>query len=119
LILIELRVFCFTNIFQNLKWPTFYILFSKSIDRYYVGSCLDLEKRISEHNSGKHTRSFTKRANDWEKYFIIENLEYQMSRKIESYVKSLKSRKYIENLKQYEELQLSIIKRFDSAGSSR
>ena len=29
---------------------TFYILFSKSIDRYYVGSCLDLEKRISEHN---------------------------------------------------------------------
>jgi hypothetical protein len=42
-----------------------------------------------------------------------------MSRKIESYVKSLKSRKYIENLKQYEELQLSLIKRFDSAGSSR
>jgi hypothetical protein len=29
---------------------TFYILFSKSIDRYYIGSCLDLEKRISEHN---------------------------------------------------------------------
>jgi predicted GIY-YIG superfamily endonuclease len=29
---------------------TFYILFSKSIDRYYVGSSLDLEKRISEHN---------------------------------------------------------------------
>ena len=29
---------------------TFYILFSKSIDRYYIGNCLDLEKRISEHN---------------------------------------------------------------------
>ena len=98
---------------------TFYILFSKSIDRYYIGSCLDLEKRISEHNSGKHTRSFTKRANDWEIYFIIENLEYQVSRNIESYVKSLKSRKYIENLKQFEELQMSIIKRFESAGSSR
>jgi putative endonuclease len=98
---------------------TFYILYSKSIDRYYIGSCLDLQKRISEHNSGKHTGSFTKRANDWEKYFIIENLEYQMSRKIESYVKSLKSRKYIENLKKYEELQLSLIKRFDSASSSR
>jgi putative endonuclease len=71
---------------------TFYILHSKSIDRYYVGSCLDLEKRISEHNSGKHTRSFTKRANAWEKYFIIENLEYEVSRKIESYVKSMKSK---------------------------
>ena len=29
---------------------TFYILFSKCIDRYYNGSCLDLEKRILEHN---------------------------------------------------------------------
>ena len=97
----------------------FYILHSKSIDRFYIGSCLDLEKRISEHNSGKHTQSFTKRANDWEKYFIIENLEYGVSRKIESYVKSMKSKKYIENLKQFNELQLSLIKRFESAGSSR
>ena len=98
---------------------TFYILHSKSIDRYYIGSCLDLEKRFLEHNSGKHTRSYTKRASDWDMYFIIDNLEYEVSRKIENYVKSMKSRKYIENLKQYEELQLSLIKRFDSAGSSR
>jgi hypothetical protein len=31
----------------------------------------------------------------------------------------MKTRKYIENLKQFEELQLSLIKRFDGAGSSR
>jgi hypothetical protein len=29
---------------------TFYILYSKSIDRYYIGSCLDLEKKNSKHN---------------------------------------------------------------------
>ena len=67
----------------------------------------------------ENIHNHSQRANDWEKYFIIENLEYEISRKIESYVKSMKTRKYIENLKQFEELQLSIIKRFESAGSSR
>lgn len=32
---------------------TFYILHSKSIDRNYIGSCLVLEKRISEHNGSQ------------------------------------------------------------------
>ena len=67
----------------------------------------------------ENIHNHSQRANDWEKYFIIENLEYGVSRKIESYVKSMKSKKYIENLKQFKELQLSLIKRFESAGSSR
>ena len=98
---------------------TFYILYSKSIDRYYIGSCLDLEKRILEHNKGERIRSFTKRANDWEIYFTIENLEYEPSRQIESYIKSMKSRKYIENLRKFDELKLNLIARFTCAGSSR
>ena len=97
----------------------FYILYSKSIDRYYIGSCLNLEKRILEHNSGKHDRSYTKRVSDWELYFVIDNLEYKVSRKIESYVKSMKSRKYIENLRKIDELKLNLITRFACAGSSR
>ena len=102
----------FFKYFPSLGMATFYILYSKSINRYYIGSCLEIEKRISEHNNGKYIRSFTKRANDWEIYLIIENLEFDASRQIEVYVKSMKSRKYIEKLKQYPELQLSLIKRF-------
>ena len=98
---------------------TFYILYSKSIDRYYIGSCLDLEKRILEHNIGKNDRSYTKRASDCELYFVIDELEYEVSRKIENYVKSMKSRKYIENLRKIDELKLNLKTRFACAGSSR
>ncbi len=52
---------------------TFYILFSKSIDRYYVGSCLDLEKRISKHNGfalGEEAELFKVNSNSKLDYFF-------------------------------------------------
>ena len=33
---------------------TLYILYSKTIDRYYVGYTNDFERRLSEHNRIKH-----------------------------------------------------------------
>jgi len=53
-----------------------YILFSKSIDTYYIGSCEDLEKRLIQHWDKTFGFSFTAKAEDWEIFLKIENLEY-------------------------------------------
>ncbi|MGV3528893.1 MAG: GIY-YIG nuclease family protein [Flavisolibacter sp.] len=36
-----------------------YILYSQTVDRFYVGSTVDLARRVSEHNSG-HSKVYIK-----------------------------------------------------------
>ena len=98
---------------------TLYVLYSKSINRYYVGSCLDLDTRLNDHLTGKHNFAFTKKATDWIVYFQIDQLNYEDARKLEKYVKSMKSRKYLESLKLYPELKDKLISMTSQAGSSR
>ncbi len=81
-----------------LPMATLYILYSPLIDRYYIGSCLDLKQRLSEHKGGKYLMSYTKKAKDWEVYFNCEGLGYQQARKMERHIKAMKSKIYIENL---------------------
>ncbi|MBO0341975.1 GIY-YIG nuclease family protein [Flagellimonas profundi] len=45
-----------------------YILYSQSIDKFYVGHCQNLEDRISRHNGGRS--KYTKIAMDWEVKYI-------------------------------------------------
>jgi len=81
-----------------------YILYSNTLNRYYIGSCLDLEERIKEHLEEKYSNSFTRLASDWELFLSISELEYIQARKVENHIKRMKSRLYIENLKKYPEL---------------
>ena len=55
---------------------TVYILYSQKINQYYIGSSLNLEKRLAEHLSAKMDVAFTKRSDDWDVYFKIDNLGY-------------------------------------------
>ena len=73
-----------------------YVIYSKSIDKYYVGHTENLQSRILKHNGGS-TR-FTSQTHDWElKYFEIFSTKSEaMRREIE--IKNRKSRKYIEKL---------------------
>jgi putative endonuclease len=54
-----------------LKYIT-YIIFSKSLNRYYTGHTDDIKKRLSEHNRGKSR--YTKTGIPWglKKSFIFE-----------------------------------------------
>jgi putative endonuclease len=97
---------------------TVYILYSQKINQYYIGSCIDLEKRLSEHLSSEKDVAFTKRSDDWNVYFKIDNLTYEMARKIETHIKQMKSRKYIENLVRFPEISQKLIDNH-GAGSSR
>ncbi|MBL0130037.1 MAG: GIY-YIG nuclease family protein [Chitinophagaceae bacterium] len=89
-----------------------YILYSKKLNRYYTGSCLDLEKRFGEHQSKSRKDSFTSKGDDWELFFWIGDLEYKQARKIEAHVKKLRSRKYIEDLKKFSEMSEKLIIRY-------
>ena len=43
-----------------------YIIYSKKLDRYYVGTTDDVSKRLCEYNSGFYNESFTVKGIPWE-----------------------------------------------------
>ena len=81
-----------------------YILYSTKIDRYYVGSCLDLSERLNQHNSKFFSSAFTQKTDDWILFLSIDELLYLQARHIEVHIKKMKSRKYIQHLKEFPEL---------------
>ncbi|MEO8819963.1 MAG: GIY-YIG nuclease family protein [Ginsengibacter sp.] len=76
--------------------PYTYILFSEKINKYYIGACINIERRLYEHNTG-HSK-FTSTGIPWTlKYSeFFETLNEAKRR--ESAIKKMKSRKYIESL---------------------
>ena len=87
-----------------------YILYSKSINRYYVGYTSDIDERIKLHNSGSFgKKSYTHCAYDWELFLKIPCDTIEQAMFIESKVKMMKSRKYIENLRKYPEITDKIL----------
>ncbi len=73
-----------------------YILFSSRLDKYYVGSTTDMERRMEEHNRGKE--KFSSTGVPWILVYkeIFEELADARKREIE--IKKQKSRKYIKSL---------------------
>lgn len=73
-----------------------YILFSQKLNKYYVGSTTDIDRRIAEHNRGKD--KFTKTGIPWVLVYSGAFAELKSARQRELYIKKMKSRKYIESL---------------------
>ena len=74
----------------------FYIIYSKQINKYYVGSTENIDLRIERHNLG--TTRFTSQANDWVlAYYETFNSKSEAIKR-EYEIKRIKSRKYIESL---------------------
>ena len=88
-----------------------YIIYSKSINRYYVGYTSDIKERLKLHNTGHFGgRSFTRKTSDWELFLIIPCKTITQAMFVESRIKKMKSRKYIENLKNYPEIIDRLVK---------
>ena len=83
-----------------------YILFSRSLDRYYIGSTrLSVENRLRQHLSKIYGKNkFTAKADDWDIFLELKCSSEKQARDIEKHIKSMKSKKYIENLKVYPEI---------------
>ena len=73
-----------------------YIIYSESIDSYYIGQTANLQERLYRHcNSGSKS---TKKAKDWKLvYKEVYNSRSESVRR-EREIKNKKSRKYIEQL---------------------
>ncbi|TCC91980.1 GIY-YIG nuclease family protein [Pedobacter frigiditerrae] len=63
-----------------------YILFSETLNKFYIGSCAELTVRLAEHLNKDFGGSFTAKVNDWELFFSIDNLDYKQARLIEKHI---------------------------------
>ncbi|WP_291132452.1 GIY-YIG nuclease family protein [Flavobacterium sp. UBA7682] len=73
-----------------------YIIYSQSLNKYYVGSCRNIDERLNDHLNSRS--KYTKSAKDWElKYSeTFSSISDAYQREIQ--IKKMKSRIYIENL---------------------
>lgn len=82
--------------FKGFFMPYTYILFSEKLNKYYVGACTEMGRRLYEHNIG-HSK-FTRLGMPW----IVVYKEYYDTlvdaKKRELAIKRMKSRQYIEQL---------------------
>jgi putative endonuclease len=94
-----------------------YIIYSKKIDRFYVGSCLDFTERLEQHNNSFFKNCYTSKSMDWELFYLIEELEHEQARKIENHIKKMKSRKYYQSLRSFPNITENLKLKY--VGSSR
>ena len=74
----------------------FYILYSPSLDKFYIGTTADLSGRVRRHNS-RH-KGFTGQGNDWLWIYAEIYPNRSAALKRERYVKAQKSRIFLEKL---------------------
>jgi putative endonuclease len=73
-----------------------YILYSATLDKFYTGSCQDIDSRIQQHNDGRNKS--TKAGKPWIINYIEVYNTLKEARTREAAIKRMKSRKYIESL---------------------
>ena len=73
-----------------------YIIYSPTKNKYYVGSCEDVNKRLVKHNTN-HS-GFTGKTGDWIIKWTEEQPDKSAALKRENQIKAWKSRKMIEKL---------------------
>jgi putative endonuclease len=83
--------------------PHCYILYSKSLNRFYTGSSiLNPPERLEMHLEKYYGESkFTAKTVDWQIFLIISCETIEQARRIEKHIKRMKSSRYIRNLITY------------------
>ena len=89
-----------------------YILYSSSLDKYYVGYTESLKERVEQHNAGHYNGSYTMQTTDWELFYSISCESKKQSILIERHIKRMKSRKYYYSLRQYSEISIKLLHRY-------
>ena len=74
-----------------------YILYSKKIDKFYIGSSADVDKRLAFHNSD-YNKIWSKRGQPWEIVFRHKFQSKKEALMAEKFIKNQKSRTFIQKL---------------------
>jgi putative endonuclease len=69
---------------------------------------MDVDNRLDEHNSHRFKGSITRKAADWEVFYLLECESKSQAIKIEKHIKRMKSRKYYQSLKLYPEVSIRL-----------
>ncbi|WP_371926079.1 GIY-YIG nuclease family protein [Flavobacterium cerinum] len=88
-----------------------YILYSKKLDRYYIGFTENLTQRLEFHLNDTQSRKFTYKADDWKLIFTIECESKNQGLSVEKHIKSMKSKTYIQNLLQYPKMKFKLLEK--------
>ncbi len=91
-----------------------YILYSKSSNKFYVGSTKNLSERLEFHKNKEFKDSYTSKAEDWELYFSLETKNISIALKIEKHIKRMKSKIYIKNIKIHPEISIKLIEKYSN-----
>ncbi len=91
--------------------PTVYILSSAKLHRCYIGFTNDLDERMKFYQNSESNK-FTYNADDWEIFYTIKCSSKVQGLKIETHIKKMKSKIYIENLKKYPEITLKLLEKY-------
>jgi putative endonuclease len=86
-----------------------YILFSASLDPYYVGTTDHVVKRLEQHNSKHYPNAFTSKGIPWDLKLQIPCEYSSIAYQLEKFIKQMKSKKFIERLIENPEIAQSII----------
>jgi len=93
-----------------------YVLYSPSLDKYYIGETVDPQERLLQHNSSFFKGSSTTIANDWKIILTMTVNNCSEARLIERFIKSMKSKRFLYDLcfneKFYENFKVLINKKF-------
>ncbi len=75
-----------------------YIIYSSSIDKYYIEETPNIEIRTQQHNSHYFTKGYTKAATDWKIILAKECNSKQDAIILEKFIKKMKSKKFIQKV---------------------
>ena len=75
-----------------------YIIYSKKSNKYYVGETYDVNRRIENHNNHRYENSYSKIADDWQLKLCYECANREDALYLESFIKRMKSVKFIEKI---------------------
>ena len=75
-----------------------YIIYTRSFDKFYVGESIDPTERVLQHNKGLYKGASTSYAKDWELKLTLSVATKEDALKIERFLKSMKSKKFIGKL---------------------
>ena len=75
---------------------TVYLLKSGVAKKSYVGVTSDINRRIGEHNSGKHF--YTKRYMPWQVIYTEKFLDFEQAKQREKYLKTASGRRFLKKI---------------------
>ena len=87
-----------------------YIIYSQSIDKFYVGETVNIAERLTQHNSGFYNGAFSKQATDWRLFWSVECNSGNQALKLEKFIKKMKNRNFYFRLKENPKIADDIFK---------